>query len=296
MSEQSAPSSVSSASSWSWPVWRARPDAIGVWLRRNATTVLSVAVIALALGFAVVPSVFADGDPLLAVPADKLRAPSAEHWFGTDNLGRDVYTRFVHGAALSLTATVSAVAIALAIGALLGLIAGTAGDLTDGVIMRAIDVMLAIPQLLLALAIIAALGFGTTKVAIAVAVVLIAGFARVMRAEVLRVRHAPYVEAARAFGVPRPVILGRHVLRNSYAPVLALAAAEFGMAILLISSLSFLGFGATPPAPEWGSLISEGRNYLATAWWMTTLPGLAIVAVVLAAHTIGHRIAEGEQR
>ncbi|MGC4935729.1 ABC transporter permease [Gordonia sp. DT30] len=285
-----------SPASWSWAPGRLRPGVVWTWLRANIAVALSAVVVLLALGFAVFPGLFTSRDPLLAVPSEKLSAPSAQHWFGTDNLGRDVYARFVHGAGLSLSATIGAVAVALVIGSVLGVLAGAAGPVADGIIMRAIDVMLAVPQILLALAIVAALGFGTTKVAIAVAVVLIASFARVMRAEVLRVRHAPYVEAARAFGVPTPVILVRHVLRNSYAPVLALAAAEFGMAILLISSLSFLGFGAAPPAPEWGSLISEGRNYLATAWWMTTLPGLAIVAVVLAAHTIGHRISAGEDR
>jgi len=119
---------------------------------------------------------------------------------------------------------------------------------------------------------------------------LVANFARVMRSEVLRVRKALYVEAAFACGVRWHTVLRRHVLRNSYAPVAALAAVEFGMAVLAVSSLSFLGFGAVPPTPEWGSLISEGRNYLAAAWWMTTLPGLVIVAVVLSAHRIGHAI------
>lgn len=285
-----------SVPSWSWSPTAARPAAVWAWLRSNAAVTLAVIVLALAVGFAVAPGLFTGRDPLLAVPSEKLSPPGASHWFGTDNLGRDVYARFVHGAGLSLTATIGAVGVALLVGAILGLFAGTAGAVADGVIMRAIDVMLAVPQLLLALAIVAALGFGTTKVAIAVAVVLIASFARVMRAEVLRVRHAPFVEASRAFGVPAPVVLVRHVLRNSYAPVLALAVAEFGMAILLISSLSFLGFGATPPTPEWGSLIADGRDYLATAWWMTTLPGLAIVAVVLAAHTVGHRISAGDHR
>lgn len=261
-------------------------------VRRNLMLSVSLLVVTVAIGCAFFPGLFAAGDPLRVAPAEKLSAPSADHWFGTDNLGRDLYTRVVHGAGLSLTATVIAVGGALVAGVLIGLVAGILGGVVDGVIMRAVDVLLAIPQILLALALITALGFGTTKVAIAVAVVLVAGFARVTRAEVLRVREAPYVEAARAFGTTRVVIGVRHILRNSYAPVLALAAAEFGMAILLISSLSFLGFGATPPTPEWGSLIADGRNYLATAWWMTTLPGLVIVAVVLAAHHIGHRIAE----
>ncbi|WP_433598623.1 ABC transporter permease [Nocardia sp. CA-135953] len=256
-------------------------------LRGNVVVILSGAVAVLALGWALFPSVFAGGDPLTGVPAQKFQAPSARHWFGTDNLGRDLYTRMVHGAGLSLTATLSAVAIALIAGSILGLLSGSLGGFVDTVIMRFVDVLLSIPSLLLSLALVTALGFGTRNVAVAVGVSLIANFARVMRSEVLRVRQAPYVEAAHASGVRWYMVLARHVLPNSYQPVLALAAVEFGLAVLSVSALSFLGYGAKPPAPEWGSLISEGRNFLATAWWMTTLPGLVIIVVVLSAQRLG---------
>jgi len=259
-------------------------------LRGNAVIVLSGAVAALALGWALFPSVFASGDPLTGVPAEKFHGPSAEHWFGTDNLGRDLYTRTVHGAGLSLTATLSAVAIALVAGSILGLLSGSIGGIVDTVIMRFVDVLLSIPSLLLSLALVTALGFGTRNVAIAVGVSLIANFARVMRSEVLRVRRAPYVEAAHAAGVRWYTVLARHILPNSYQPVLALAAVEFGMAVLAVSALSFLGYGAKPPTPEWGSLISEGRNFLATAWWLTTLPGLVIIVVVLSAQRLGRAV------
>ncbi|WP_032391252.1 ABC transporter permease [Rhodococcoides fascians] len=255
-----------------------------VWLA------LSALVLLLALGFALFPSVFASGDPLVGVPADKLQAPSTAHWFGTDNIGRDVFTRVVHGSGLSLTATLLAVGIALVVGSIVGLISGAVGGLVDAVLMRIVDVLLSIPTLLLSLALVTALGFGTVNVAIAVGVTLIANFARVMRSEVLRVRRSLYVEAACASGVRWFDVFRRHILRNSYGPVIALAAVEFGMAVLAVSALSFLGFGAVPPTPEWGSLISEGRNFLATAWWMTTLPGLVIVAVVLSAHRLGHAL------
>ncbi|BAD56592.1 putative peptide transporter [Nocardia farcinica IFM 10152] len=269
--------------------WRgARPAPQSV--RANAGLVVSAAVTVLVLGWALFPSVFAGGDPLTGVPAEKLRPPSPDHWFGTDNVGRDLYTRVVHGAGLSLTATVSAVAIALVAGALLGLLAGALGGVVDAVTMRVVDVLLSIPALLLSLALVTALGFGTANVAIAVGVSLVANFARVMRSEVLRVRTATYVEAARASGVRWYVVLARHILPNAYRPVLALAAVEFGMAVLAVSALSFLGYGAKPPTPEWGSLISEGRNYLAGAWWLTTLPGLVIVAVVLAAQHLGRAV------
>jgi peptide/nickel transport system permease protein len=264
-------------------------------LRGNVGLIVAVAVVVLALGWALLPSVFAGGDPLTGVPAQKFQGPSAQHWFGTDNLGRDLYTRMVHGAGLSLTATLSAVGIALVAGSILGLLSGAVGGIVDTAIMRVVDVLLSIPALLLSLALVTALGFGTGNVAIAVGVSLVANFARVMRSEVLRVRQAPYVEAAHASGVRWYAVLARHVLPNSYQPVLALAAVEFGMAVLSVSALSFLGFGAKPPTPEWGSLISEGRNYLATAWWMTTLPGLVIIAVVVSAQRLGRAAGMSER-
>ncbi|WP_435874127.1 ABC transporter permease [Nocardia fluminea] len=257
------------------------------WARTHLGLVVSGVVLVVAVGWAVAPSVFASGDPLIGVPAQKFQAPGAAHWFGTDNLGRDLYTRMVHGAGLSLTATLTAVGIALVVGSVLGLLSGAAGGVVDTAIMRVVDVLLSIPSLLLALALVTALGFGTRNVAVAVGVSLIANFARVMRSEVLRVRHAPYVEAAHACGVRWYAVLVRHVLPHAFQPVLALAAVEFGMAVLAVSSLSFLGYGTKPPTPEWGSLISEGRNFLASAWWLTTLPGLVIVAVVLSAQHLG---------
>lgn len=255
--------------------------------RSGRSVALPSIVLLLMLGWAVVPSLFAGADPLRGVPAEKLRGPSARHWFGTDNLGRDLYTRVVHATELSVTATVFAVLIGLLAGSLLGLLAGAIGGRVDAAIMRLVDVLLSIPELLSALVLVTALGFGTRNVAIAVGVALVPTFARVMRAEVVRVRRAPYVEAAFAAGVRWPGVLVRHVLRNAYAPVAALVAVEFGVAVLAVSSLSFLGYGARPPTPEWGSLIADGRDYLATAWWMTTFPGLVIVAVVLSAQRLG---------
>ncbi|MEU2036462.1 ABC transporter permease [Nocardia amamiensis] len=271
-----------------------RPVVRWKWLRDNAGLLLAGAVALLAVGWALAPSVFASGDPLTGVPAQKFQAPSAEHWFGTDNLGRDLYTRMVHGAGLSLTATLAAVGIALVAGSVLGLLSGAIGGVVDALVMRSVDVLLSIPALLLSLALVTALGFGTRNVAVAVGISLVANFARVMRSEVLRVRQAVYVEAAHAAGVRWYTVLAGHVLPNAYQPVLALAAVEFGMAVLSVSALSFLGYGAKPPTPEWGTLISEGRNYLATAWWMTTLPGFVIIAVVLAAQRLGRAIAKGE--
>jgi peptide/nickel transport system permease protein len=252
--------------------------------------VCSGAVLGAVLVAALAPRVFTSRDPLLGVPRDRLRPPGWRHLFGTDQLGRDLFARVVHGSALSLRATVIAVAVASIAGGLLGLLAGFAGGWLDLVLMRFVDVLLAIPGLLLSLALITALGYGTVKVALAVGVASVASFARVMRAEVLRVKQAGYVEAARSTGARWYSVLGRHVLPNARGPVVALGVLEFGTAVLAVSALSFLGYGAPPPAPEWGSLISDGRNYLATAWWLSTLPGLTVAACLLALNRVSRAL------
>lgn len=251
---------------------------------------LAFAVIAVAVLWAVVPGVFAPGDPLTGVPADKLLPPSAAHWFGTDTLGRDLFGRVVHGAVNSLSGALIAVTVGLALGTVLGAIAGAVGGVVDDVLMRVVDVLLAIPGLLLSLSVIILLGFGTVNAALAVGLGSVAAFARLMRAEVARVRRTEYVEAGFGSGGTFFAVLRRHVLPNSLTPIVALAALQFGTAILAISTLGFLGYGAPPPTPEWGLLIAEGRNYVGTAWWLTALPGLIVVAVVLSANRISHRI------
>lgn len=260
---------------------------------RRPGLVLSIVVITLVALAAFWPTLFTSRDPLLGVPADRFQPPGARHWFGTDELGRDLFARVVHGAALSLKATLIAVGVAFVVGGTVGLVAGFVGRWVEDVLMRVVDVLLAIPSLFLSLALVTALGFGTVKVAVAVGLASVASFARVMRAEVLRVRQAVYVEAARATGARWYTVLFRHVLPNSMGPVVVLATLEFGIAVLAVSSLSFLGYGAPPPAPEWGTLISTGRNYLANAWWLSTLPGLTVAATVLATNRIA-RALDGE--
>jgi peptide/nickel transport system permease protein len=240
------------------------------------------------------PAVIASGDPLTGVPAERLSPPSGAHWFGTDQLGRDLFTRVVHGTHLTLEGALVAVAVGIVVGSAIGLLAGFVGGLLDSVAMRVVDVLLSIPSLLLSLALVTALGFGTVKVAVAVGVASVASVSRIMRSEVLRVRGSVYVEAAHAGGSRWWSVLGRHVLPNSVGPVLVLAVMELGTAILAVSALSFLGYGAPPPAPEWGSLVASGRDYLRTAWWLTALPGLTIAASVLAAGRIA-RAAGGDQ-
>lgn len=257
--------------------------------------VLSVLVLALVILWALVPQAFTQWPPDTGVPSSRLKPPSAEHWFGTDSLGRDLFSRVVHGSATSLAATAVAVAVGLVAGSALGLLAGSIRGWVDDAIMRVMDVLLAIPSLLLSLALITVLGFGTINIAIAVGIASVANFARIMRAETLRVSTAVYVEAARSSGVRWHSILLRHVLPNAAGPVLALSALEFGMAVLSISSLSFLGFGAPPPSAEWGSLVAGGRDYLVAAWWLVTLPGVVIAAVVLSTNRISHAFQDSER-
>jgi len=249
---------------------------------RGRTVVVPWLVLGLAFAAALIPGIFTSYDPVAGSGA-ALQAPSLEHWFGTDATGRDVFTRVVHGAANSLSAAVIAVAVGLSAGSVLGLLAGNAGGVVDAIIMRGVDVLLAIPSLLLALSIIILLGFGPAQAAVAVGVTSIAAFARLMRSRVIEVRASDYVEAAYASGGRTLGVVFRHILPNSLTAVLALAALHLGTAILAISTLGFLGYGAPPPTPEWGLMIAEGRDYVATAWWLTTLPGLVVIAVVLAA-------------
>jgi len=258
--------------------------------RPSWTLVLAVAVIAIAVLWAVAPWLFTAYDPIDGVPAEKLLAPSPEHWFGTDAIGRDLYARVVYGAIHSLSGALIAVTVGLAAGTLIGVLAGSVGGVLDDILMRIVDVLLSIPGLLLSLSIIILLGFGTVNAAIAVGVGSVASFARLARSEVVRVRRSDYVEAAFGSGGTFFSVLRRHVLPNSLTAVVGLAALQFGTAILAISTLGFLGYGAPPPTPEWGLLIAEGRNYVATAWWLTTLPGLVVLVVVLSANRISQSI------
>lgn len=255
--------------------------------------ILAWAVIALVILFAVFPSLFTSYNPVQGVPVEKLKGPSALHILGTDALGRDLFARIVYGAVHSLTGAFVAVSVGLVLGTAFGVIAGSSGGLVEDAVMRLADVLLSIPGLLLMLSIIILLGFGTVNAAIAVGITSIAAFARLARSEVVRVRRSDYVEAAFGSGGTFLAVLWRHVLPNSLVSVLAFSALQFGSAILAISTLGFLGYGAPPPTPEWGLLIAEGRNYISTAWWLTTAPGIVVVIVVLAANRISRSLGRG---
>jgi peptide/nickel transport system permease protein len=249
------------------------------------TVILSFAVIALVIAWSFAPGLFTGQDPVNGIPAQKLLGPSAAHWFGTDHLGRDLYTRVVYGTASSVTSALIAVVIGLVAGGLIGLLAGFLGGWTDILLARLVDILLAIPSFLLAIVIVTALGFDTVNTAIATGVSAVAVFARVMRAEVIKTRQAAFVEASFLQGGSRWYILLFHVLPNASRSVLTLAVLQFGLSILVIASLAFLGYGDPPPASDWGLLISIGKNYL--KWpWLVYAPALVTVVTVLSVNRI----------
>ena len=226
-------------------------------------------------------------DPIRTAARDALQPPGARFVLGSDQFGRDVASRVLHGARVSLTVGLIAVSIAVALGAPLGLVSGYYGGRLDGLIMRVMDVLLAFPGILLALAIVSVLTPGLTNVMIAVGLSAVPTYARLVRASVLSARENLYVEAARALGGRDLGILARYILPNVVAPLIVTATLGLGTAILSAAALGFLGLGSQPPQPEWGRMLSEGRDYLREAWWISTFPGLGIMLTVLAMNLLG---------
>ena len=233
--------------------------------------------------------VFADQiaplDPLAQNISARLKPPSAAHSFGTDELGRDIFSRVVHGARISLPASFFVVLVSTAVGSLLGATAGFVGGFADEAIMRVADVTLAFPSIVLALAISAFLGPSLNNAILAACIVLWPEYARLMRSQVIVIRSNEYVIAARSLGMREPSILLRYILPNAWTPLIIKAALDVGGIILLVSALSFLGLGVTPPAPEWGAMIALGRTKF-YQWWLATFPGLAILVVILACNLL----------
>ncbi|AAS03406.1 ABC transporter permease [Mycobacterium avium] len=250
---------------------------------------ISAAVLILTAAWAAAPGLFTDRNPLKGRPVDKFQPPSAAHWFGTDHLGRDVLTRVIYGTSHTVATAGLAVAVGLLLGSAVGIAAGVSGPVVDAVAMRASDVLLALPGFLTSVWIVTAYGPGPLSVGIGVGIGSIAVFARVFRAEVLRVRALDYVEAAFLSGETRWSVIRRHIVPNAAGAVIALAVIDLSGAILLISALGYLGYSAPPPTPEWGLLVAEGRRYLATAWWLSTLPGAVVLSVILALGVLSRR-------
>ncbi|GAA4669890.1 ABC transporter permease [Frondihabitans cladoniiphilus] len=260
--------------------------------RRPLSVVEAVAAVALLVVIvaAVAPGLIAPRDPLAIAPTDAFAAPSWAHPFGTDDSGRDLFSRVVHGTSASLLIGVAATAIGVLLGLVLGIAAGIGTRVTDVAVSRLLEVLFALPGLLLALVIIAFVGPGPVPATIAVGLATAPGYARIFRTQIRRVRSSEMVEAARVLGRRPSVLLVRHVLPNALAPVVVLATLGVGQAVVWASSLSYLGLGSPPPAPEWGAMLEAGRTYLGVAWWMTAFPGAAIVLVAAATTVLGRRL------
>lgn len=255
--------------------------------RRSISLRVGVVVMLAVLVVAAAAPAIAPYDPIANDLRARLQSPSWEHVFGTDDFGRDVFSRVAWGTRISLLVAAIVVAVAALGGALVGLVSGYVGGRLDDLVMRVIDVLLAFPALLLALAVMAALGSSLVNVILAVAVAFLPRFARLQRSVVLSVREREFVLAAEALGIPRVRILWRHVMPNCLAPVIVMSTVSAADAILIEASLSFLGLGVQPPAPTWGAVISDGRSFMQNAPWISGLSGLAIMGTVLGLNLLG---------
>ena len=258
---------------------------VAAFLRNRGAVVGAVLVLAwviVALG----APVFAPNDPLAIIGSSRQR-PAAGYLLGTDLLGRDVLSRVIYGSRISLVIGLISVGIGLSVGILMGLPSGYYGGRVDGIVMRLIDSMLAFPGLLLALVVIAALGPGLTNVMLAVGFSSVPLYARLVRGSCLSIRESEYVQAAKTVGGSDVRVMVRHILPNLIGSIIVLSTLQVGSAILIGSSLSFLGMGAQPPTPEWGLMTAEGRSYLASAWWISTFSGCAIFSAVVGMNLVG---------
>jgi peptide/nickel transport system permease protein len=255
--------------------------------RQNRLAVLGLAVIVVLAVVALASPRMSPKDPLTQDLTQRLQGPSPQHWMGTDDLGRDVFSRLLIGTRVSLTVGFVAVGISLVVGTCLGLWAGFRGGWVDVCIMRLVDIMLSIPTLFLILAVLAFLGPNIYNVMAIIGLTSWPGLTRLVRGECLSVREREFIQAARLTGMSTPRLLFVHILPNVVAPILVSATLGVGGAILTESALSFLGLGVQPPMPSWGNILSIGRDYLHIAWWLSLYPGLAIFITVLAFNLLG---------
>ncbi len=257
-------------------------------LRKDPAMLVGFALLILFFLLAIFATQLSPFDPIAQNPVDSLKSPNTTYLFGADKLGRDILSRMLHGARISVFVGLAVVAVAGSFGTLLGLLAGYRGGWADEALMRITDIFFAFPGLILAMAIAGALGPSLQNALIAVAVVTWPVYARLVRGQTLALRNREFVLAAQSLGVSEWRILLQHILPNALAPLLVQASFDMGTTILSVAGLSFIGFGAQPPTPEWGAMISDGRKYdLITYWWLTAIPGAAILLYVAAFNIVG---------
>lgn len=256
------------------------------FLRNRAAAVGAVLIAAVTLSAVLAPMI-ARTNPLSQNLGATFQGPTSRHWFGTDDLGRDLFSRVVYGGRVTLPVALIGVLAALVAGVPLGLFAGYVGGVSDGVIMRLTDVLLAFPSTLLAIAITSALGVALTTVSIAVAVFSVPVYVRLVRAEILRLRQREFVMAAKCIGATERLIVFRHLLPNALGSIIIQSSLNSALAILTVSALSFLGLGAQPPTPEWGVMLADGRGYMRVAPHVVVFPGLAIMITILGFNLLG---------
>ncbi len=284
-----APSATATDAGIPTPQRRPRPrwrETLGL-LARNPTAAVAATVLLLIVLMAVLDDVVAPSGANDIDVQDRLQAPSREHPFGTDDLGRDILSRVVLGASVSLRVGFLAVGIALVAGSVIGLLAGFYGRWVDDVLMRVMDMLFAFPAVLLAIAILAVRGPGAGNTALAIGIVYVPIFARVTRASVLGVREEVYVRASRSVGASDLRLLTRHVLPNAAPPIIVQTSISLAFAVLAEAALSFLGLGTQPPNPSWGLMLAEGRGFIDIAWWLAFFPGMAIFLTVLCFNLLG---------
>lgn len=271
------------------PTYKKRGQGAETWrrFRKNKNAVIGMIMFLVLVSFALFAEHIAPFDPIKQDLHNILQTPSGQHILGTDELGRDIFSRIVFGARISMTVGLIAVGIAGVVGSGLGAVCGYYGGVLDNIIMRFIDILMAIPAILLNISIVAALGTGLQNVMIAIGISNIPRFCRIIRASVMSLRDQEFVEASRAAGATDFYIIIQHILPNCMAPLIIQATVSIGSSILQCASLSFIGLGIVPPTPEWGAMLSTGRDFLRKAPHLTTFPGLAIMAAVYAMNLMG---------
>lgn len=258
-------------------------------LAKNKMAMLGLVILIILVVLALFADVIADYETVVIKQnlSNRLVPPNSENWLGTDEFGRDIFARLIHGARVSLKVGILAVGLSIIIGGTLGAIAGFYGGYIDNVIMRIMDIFLAVPSILLAIAIVSALGPSIINLMIAISISSVPRYARIVRASVLSIRDQEFIEAAKAIGASNARIIFKHIIPNSLAPVIVQGTLGVASAILSTAGLSFIGLGIQPPDPEWGSMLSGGRQYLRYAWWVTTFPGVAIMITILSLNLLG---------